>query len=80
MRKYQPIWNKLKLKRVVSLAAPLESHVLIVSMVIKEKYNDIAWQLLTAEEGKKYKLRQVSEGSLLSLYLDDCTAISVDDL
>ena len=57
MRKYQPIWEKLKIEHLVTLVAPIEDHDAILRMVIKEKDIDIGFKLLCAEKHTRYRLR-----------------------
>lgn len=80
MRKYQPIWELIKKEHTVSLAADPSMHERIIWAVRKEKNIDRGWKLLLAEQGTKYKLKDKSEGSLLTFYLVDASPILVSVL
>jgi len=43
MRKYQPIWERIKEHSTVSLVAPVTSHRRIIQAVRKERSNDFGW-------------------------------------
>jgi len=47
MRKYEPIWNKLKRDKVVSITAHRALHDRIYKAVVKEKWKDIVFKLET---------------------------------
>lgn len=70
MRKYQPIWERLKLYHTAKLAAPIGLHARIVKAVIKEKYMDIGWKLLCSETGNSYKLFYKIESTLITFSLE----------
>lgn len=80
MRKYQPIWNALKLKRTVSLAAPPADHRRIVLAVRKEKTKDTAWKYLCLEKKERWKLLDASEASLLTFTLEPAELLSYSNL
>lgn len=69
MRKYQPIWDRLKRDLTASLAASPAMHKRIIKAVIKEKNRDLGWKLLTSEKGTNYKLRYEIDGQLVKFYL-----------
>jgi hypothetical protein len=45
MRKYEPIWNKLKTDGTVSITANRLLHPRIIKAVIKEKYGDVGYKV-----------------------------------
>lgn len=52
MRKYYPIWEKLKQEGEVSITAPRVFHKRIIRMVSKEKYMDLAWKFMLDSDNK----------------------------
>lgn len=56
MRKYQPLWNKLKADGIVTIAAPVANHDTIIAMVKKERNKDLGFSLLCSENYIKYRL------------------------
>lgn len=70
MRKYEPIWNKLKASGYCKLAAPEYDHYSIWRMVQKEKIMDLAHKAECEVEGKQAKLRHSSKGTILEIWLD----------
>ena len=56
MRKYQPIWNKIKAEGSVRVMAPPKHHALIIRMISKEKHADKAYHLQLAEKKQHTKL------------------------
>ena len=71
MRKYQPIWERLKQEPIapVSLAAPLELHARIIKAVTKEKFKDLGWKLLCQERGSLYRLSYEVQGKSITFIL-----------
>ena len=65
MRKYQPIWETVKLEGSATLAAPSERHRKIILGVRKEKTKDYAWKHEHMENRKRYKLIDTSEGKFI---------------
>lgn len=61
MRQYQPIWELLKKKRLVSLVAPIDSHQTIVNMVQKEKNKDRAFKSYCSSNYIRYRLYNYSD-------------------
>ena len=76
MRKYQPIWEQLKLTGTASLAAPLTAHRRIVLAVRKEKTKDIGWKYQNLEAKKRWKLIDSSTDSLLTFTLEEAELLS----
>ena len=74
MRKYEPIWNKLKDKGYCKLAAPEYDHYSIWRMVQKEKIMDLAHKAEVEIANKTSKLRHKSEGTILHIWLDITTS------
>ena len=70
MRKYQPIWEQLKLYGTTSLSANPAMHKRIIKAVMKEKLKDLGWKILCAESGNIYKLAYKSEGKLVTFNLN----------
>ena len=70
MRKYQPIWKKLKDSKKVSIVADKRMHARIKRGVIKEKDEDLAFKVETDQiYGKTYKLYISSEGDVLTFQI-----------
>lgn len=82
MRQYQPIWERLKEKKEVSIAAPVELHPRIIKAVKKEKYKDTGYKLLQSEANKTMKLYITSCDikGIITFYLQDVSGIKVTDL
>ena len=80
MRQYQPIWEQIKEAGNASLIAPIESHRKIIQAVRKEKSNDRGYKLLMSEQGIKYEMRDVVEGTKIMFMLVDISGISLRDL
>lgn len=75
MRKYQPVWEQLKLQGKAALSAEPETHTRIIHAVRKEKCMDLGWKLQLEESGtaRVYKLEHTIQGSLLTFILVDVT-------
>lgn len=69
MRKYQPIWNKLKAEGSIQVTSPYSSHRTIVQALKKESALDAAFRFKCVEEGKYYFIRTYSAGDVLYLEL-----------
>lgn len=80
MRKYQPIWEQIKLHSTVSLAAETKAHARIVKAVRKEKDIDVGWKLLLLEQGIKYQLHDKIEGKVITFYLVDVSPVNLTHL
>ena len=78
MRKYEPIWNKLKDKGTAYLTAPEVLHARIIKAVTKEKYNDDLFRFDCSQASKKAKLVVQTNGSIIRF--DIIYSIGVDDL
>jgi len=75
MRKYQPIWEKLKelTKKPASeqaLGIQIKAHPLlharIIKAVIKEKYNDQGWRLQI--EPQRSRLSYTQQGNVITFF------------
>ena len=55
-RKYQPIWEHLKLHMTADIVAPIAHHGRIVQAVRKEKCKDITFTLECSLKGIKYQM------------------------
>ena len=75
MRKYQRIWEALKVSYSVSLEADTSMHARITKAVRKEKNIDLGWKLLSLEQGKKYVLTEEIEGRLIKFKLTAHTPV-----
>ena len=81
MRKYQAIWEQLKLPpHRAELAAPKNAHPRIIQAVRKERSNDLGWKYQLEEEGKRYRMKDTSNGGLLKLELLRDDPLSIGDL
>lgn len=80
MRKYQPIWERIKRDKTAQIAAKPELHNRIITAVTKEKYKDIGWKLLLSEDGLNYKLYSKIEGKLITFYLKPAPFIASRNL
>lgn len=68
-RLYQPIWEHIKEKGYCNITSPKETHRRIIKAVIKEKNNDLAFKVLSAEKWKWNKLQYEIQGSLIKFTL-----------
>ena len=80
MRKYQPIWIKIKQDHIAKLKAPSSVQGRIITAVRKEKSNDLGWKLLHLEKGIRYKLMNESDGDILTFRLVLDTNLYLADL
>ena len=78
MRKYEPIWIRLKETGVCAITAPKSLHSRIVRMVSKEKYYDYGYKLLLQEVGKRAKINYTVRYSVITFNL--VKSIGTDDL
>lgn len=67
MREYEPIWNKLKADKVVSITANRLLHPRIIKAVKKEKWKDIAYKLEI--EPRVATLSHTSKQAVLTFHL-----------
>jgi hypothetical protein len=67
MRKYEPIWHKLKQTGQVSITANRLLHPRIIKAVIKEKWGDIGYKV--SIEPARAKLSYISTHAILKFYL-----------
>ena len=70
MRKYQRIWEQIKLSNTASVEADVSKHARIIKATRKEKHKDIAYRFLMLEKGKKMKLLQEIEGNRITFTLE----------
>ena len=56
MRQYEPIWLRLKKRKVAELMVPANTVTTIVNMVQKEKKLDLGFKIMCGEEGITYRL------------------------
>ena len=72
----------LKKHLVAELEAPATDHSTIIEAVKKEKKKDLPFKLQKLEEGKKYKLKILSNGKNLEfrLYIITCNGINLNNL
>lgn len=69
MRKYYPIWAKLKAEKSVRIRVPSVYHSRVKKAIIKEKNIDIAHKFLLAEQQLKQSLVISFEGEVIYLRL-----------
>ena len=69
MRKYEPLWQAIKDKGKVSIAADPSIHPRIINAIRKEKARDLSWKYLLQEKNKRYNLYEDIDGSLLTFRL-----------
>ncbi len=69
MRKYQPIWDRVKAGETVSITADEANHTTIRIGVRTEKNRDYSFKVLCAERGKKYRLICDKKGKKLTFHL-----------
>lgn len=69
MRKYQRIWEQLKLHNQVSVEVAPELHARTIRAVIKEKHGDLGFKFISSNLGNSYKLSYESVGSVITFTL-----------
>lgn len=70
MRKYQRIWETLRDKKVARIiVADASLHRRIIQAVKKEKSNDLAFKVLSANTGNLYKLHYKVVDSEITFFL-----------
>lgn len=67
MREYEPIWNKLKATKQVSITANRALHPRIVKAVKKEKWKDLGYKLQI--EPRIATLSHSTKGSVITFFL-----------
>lgn len=70
MRKYQPIWEEIKLHHTATLTADVSLHSRIIEAVRKEKKKDLGWKYQMQENRIKYDLLQHIHGNNITFYLN----------
>ena len=81
MRKYEPIWNALKVYPYkVELSVPPKLHSRVLRMVMKEKDQDLGFKLLASEKNAKYKISYISEHTKLTITMVNVKPITVESL
>ena len=76
MRKYQPIWEELKVNFIARVRAEESVHRRIIKAVRKEKANDHAWKL----QNKRYKLTEEIDGMKITFILKEDTSTYISDM
>lgn len=71
MREYEPIWIRLKQKKVAALVASPKLHRRIMKAVCKERNNDLAYKLELSESNRKAKLEFESDDKKLTIKLKE---------
>lgn len=69
MSRYTPIWEELKVKRVIALAVPPQLHRRVIKAVIRTKDEDVAFKFQAAEEHRKYTLEYKIEQAKITFTL-----------
>lgn len=80
MRKYQPIWDKVKKEGKARISTPSHNHKRLINAVRKEKAEDTAWKLVQLEQGKRYKLLETIEDRVITFELIEDTSTYISDL
>ena len=80
VRKYQRIWEELKLTKKASIVAPVETHTKIINAVRKEKTKDLGWKLILGEQSIRYRMLDTSNDKILTFILKDISPVNSDNL
>ena len=75
MRKYQLIWERVRLHSTASLTADPSVHGRIIQAVRKEKSRDAGWRLLNSEKGVRYEMQDKVEGDMVTFTLVDVSPL-----
>lgn len=78
MRKYQPIWLKLKEQGKVIVVHPAHLHARLIKAVYKERTMDTGFRLELSEQDRRAAIRASSEGNFITFKLK--YYLSVEDL
>ena len=68
-RRYQPVWERLKVEHSVRIEADSCHHRTIKRMLSKEKDQDVAWKLVQQVKNTGPVLRFSSVGNILTVQL-----------
>ena len=79
-RMYEPIWEKLKAERKVTLAVPEKLQPRVIKAIQKEKYNDIAYKIELSEEDKEAELSFESHQSRVIVILTITKLLTLRDI
>lgn len=80
MRKYQPIWERIKSDGIASIIAPIESHARIIQAVRKEKWRDVGWRLLASERNTRVELQEEVVANKITFSLVHIDIINIHTL
>lgn len=69
MRKYYPIWQKLKLKSRQVVVHPPHLHARLIKAVMKERTMDTGFRLELSEANQEAKLFATSDGNMITFRL-----------
>lgn len=70
MRKYQPIWEVLREKKIAKIIVANDSvKRTVIQAVKKEKCNDIAFKVMSTANGNLYKLHYTVECNEITFFL-----------
>lgn len=69
MRKYYPIWKKLKTKGTQVVVHPAHLHARLIKAVLKERTMDTGFRYELSEANKCAKVFAKSEGNLITFTL-----------
>ena len=71
MRKYQALWEQLKLEKSLELTAPRDTHKRLISGLCKESLKDLGARNKYAQAGKSYIIRHSQIRDTLYLVLEE---------
>lgn len=69
MRKYYPIWRKLKRDGIAIVVHPQHLHRRLIKAVLKERTMDTGFRLELSETNKSAKVLSSSDGNLITFKL-----------
>jgi hypothetical protein len=69
MRKYQPIWERLKVERVAQVSAPPKMHARIIKAVRKEKWEDHHWRRMLRNQNYLHHIESTRKGEIITFNL-----------
>ncbi len=80
MRRYQPIWNRIKEENSATVSIDPHMHSRLIEAVKKERQLDLGWKLLIAEENKTFKLSISIKGNFIEFTLIETFPPNINNL
>ncbi len=79
-RLYQPVWEKLKADKKVSLSVPESLQPRVIKAIQKEKYNDVGYKFLLSENNESAELEFHTHGARVQVILKITKHLTISDI